>query len=188
MVDYPYSRFIKRRNMKMFLTKDTMLIGMVVFGLVCFVIGYVVAYVIVSFRRYSIVEKSRKYLDEAKNIIARAEIMNNVYSFSGSAKAACITFLGNISDDKICAINTARFVREDNRVITIDRDSTVFYGRNGEYAMVWRNCYIWDGTNKIYLDPSTFNEKLPNLRFLEFEVDDDAPEDYTATVIDWKAM
>lgn len=151
-------------------------------------IGSLWTYTVTIKRRKKLLGKIQDFVHSSNEIIEHAQKMNEMYKRQTTPNSVNIEFTGSISNDKLCAINIARFVLPNNRVITIDRDSTEFYSNEGKYSMVWKNCYIWDVRGKTYLTREAIQFVLKDVRFLEFEVDDDVPVDYSVNVDHWQII
>lgn len=89
-------------------------------------------------------------------------------------------------------INTAKFTLPNGDVLTIDRNSTEYsIDENGNLEMEWDDCYLWaingchifDG--EAYIDNIFELSELLENSMLEFELEDDADEDYEVTEVEW---
>ena len=80
------------------------------------------------------------------------------------------------SNAKTPWINTAIFMVDGEEVV-IDRDTTewVYDAKSKVVSMNWSDVYIWDGEDENYDIPVAFMEKAV---FKEFDIEDDAPENY----------
>jgi hypothetical protein len=102
-------------------------------------------------------------------------------------------------------INKAVFTLDNGTRISVDRDETDFVneisedGTTRELTMDWDNCYLWDVNdrnifcdedgNGLYLYDYALEEfkKLINGAKVEFELEDDAPdEDYEVKIIGYE--
>ena len=82
-------------------------------------------------------------------------------------------------------INVAIF-RIGDKLYTIDRHTTNYsyeeFDGDGYIDMEWREVYIWDGENEIMITDDSF---FDNAELIEFELEDDVPEDYFVEDITW---
>lgn len=149
--------------------------------------GSIWTYTVTIKRRKILLKKIQEYVHKSNEIIDHVNRVNEIYkNHSSNYNSINIEFTGRTTNDRICAIDVARFILPDNRVITIDRDSTEFYGNDGKYSMVWRRCYIWDTKGTNYLTFEDFQTVIKDIRFLEFEVDEEAPDNYAVAVEHWQ--
>lgn len=93
------------------------------------------------------------------------------------------------------AINTVKFKLKSGSTITIDRHETDYSIENGNLEMSWNDCYLWSiDDNYIFvsspwpyigLDSKAMRELLEGAE-AEFELEDDADEDYTVEIESWE--
>lgn len=76
-------------------------------------------------------------------------------------------------------INTLQ-CRTDKGMLTIDRDETEYtIEDDGTMSMTWNGCYLWDGEDIHYLSKCKAKELVQAIQSVEFELEDDADDDYT---------
>ena len=90
-----------------------------------------------------------------------------------------------------CRINKAYFKAVDGSIIGVDRMYTDYDINDDDLSMDWRGCYIWevDGCMPFASEKealTVFNEYrmqqlLKGAEFQYFELEDDAPENYSVT-------
>lgn len=89
------------------------------------------------------------------------------------------------TNNPIPMINAAIFSRENGETVIVDRETTTYSSEktdDGNYrvGMTWIGCYIWDDGRE--LDPDDVLPEDECLRFVGFDLEDDAGEDYFANV------
>ena len=85
-------------------------------------------------------------------------------------------------------INTALFRSSTGEEVVIDRDTTEWNveeidGGLFRIEMIWRRCYIWGNGTENYIPWQYPYEH--ELEFVEFEIEDDAPEEYFVRTEVW---
>ena len=75
-------------------------------------------------------------------------------------------------------VNTAVFKSPDGKEIVLDRDETEYSFKDGFLNMTWRNVYIWDGENCLYVNDDDDARFKSSWIFIGLEIEDDAPEGY----------
>jgi hypothetical protein len=90
-----------------------------------------------------------------------------------------------------CRINKAYFKTVDGSIIGVDRVETDYNINDNDLSMEWINCYIWEVNGCMPFNSeedalTVFNEYrmqqlLKGAKFLYFELEDDAPENYSVT-------
>ena len=101
-----------------------------------------------------------------------------------------ITFKCRTNKDYVM-INTAKFILPTGTVLTVDR-TTTHYGIEGEILnMTWGCVYLWAIDNNYifsddtaYITDSSGFEDLVAQAKVEFELEDDADEDYKVEVLE----
>ena len=89
------------------------------------------------------------------------------------------------TNSEVPMINTAKFFLPGIGEVVMDREETEYICDeigDGVYRMFmrWRGCYIWDGENE--LPPKDVLPKDAELKFIEFDLEDEADEDYFVTL------
>lgn len=86
-----------------------------------------------------------------------------------------IEFLCDTNYPDYVYINGVIFLLTDGREVFIDRKETD-WGINyyNKVEVDFLECYIWDGENEIEVS----EEEFEGARFVRFEIEDDAPDDY----------
>lgn len=136
-----------------------------------------------------ILNKCHALLDDVKKSLIYTEFMRTLYRniLKTNENLLVIEFEG-LTTDAHCEINTISFEFPDGSIHTIDRDNTDFYSEYGIFYMIWRNCYIWDGEEKIYLDVETYSEKFANAKIVSVDIEDDAPEQYEIEIMQYHSF
>lgn len=83
-------------------------------------------------------------------------------------------------------INYAIFKNLDDKIITIDRETTGYrvisaYDNVYHMEMTWYSCYEWS-------DEQTGHQLDDNLRFIAFDIEDEADDGYFARVINYNII
>ncbi len=93
-----------------------------------------------------------------------------------------ISFTGRQKGSDVPYLNLAVFRLPDGKRIRVDRDETDYDFEDGDLSMEWRGCYVWDGEKPDYdITP----EALKDAVLEEVEIEDDAPEGYSFTLISY---
>lgn len=100
-----------------------------------------------------------------------------------------IDLYGTMSENNVY-INTLLFKDKSGVLYNIDRELTSWdYDKESkEFGMTWHGCYIWDSDkydeDAYYLNDNNVKDVdfINSLTFVEAEIEDDAPEDYSVTI------
>lgn len=98
-----------------------------------------------------------------------------------------------VTNKDYCMINALVATTPDGTEYVFDRDMTEYSIRNGSTQVVkncnvldmsWYGVYLWDGEEPTYIDTDSpaFKDIVTNAK-LEFELEEDAEDDYSVTNI-----
>ena len=82
-------------------------------------------------------------------------------------------------------INTVTLLLKDGQLITLDRHSTIFQktDRGNVCNMTWNEPYEWSGEREL---PLPAPKEFVGAKLVDYDVEDDAPEDYEFVVTSCK--
>lgn len=93
-----------------------------------------------------------------------------------------------------CRINTATFRLKSGGTITLDRDATRFSVNGDVLDMTWTGVYVWEvngrhifdsyNPRELYVDGEELCKIIDWAAPIDFDLEDDADEDYEVTNIE----
>ena len=90
-------------------------------------------------------------------------------------------FEGHCSGES-CWINEAVFETKNGKEIIVDRNTTRYSVKDGNFEMEWRECYIWDDNQ----DPDSITlanyNDLDDCKFVRLELEDDVDPEFGESI------